>query len=88
MSNLMTQMRANQLDVCFKGSGLDAYYSTDEGATWSLIKSMTASGDLDPEKLNFRKSGEKIRLRFRNNEAKEWFYFSRGNLHWRQGGRL
>ncbi len=66
--------RLTQLIVELSGSGgLDVYYSTDEGVSWTLIKTITMSSAFAEHFTYPDKNFQKIRFRFRCN-ALDTFY--------------
>jgi hypothetical protein len=78
----------NRIDVYYIGQGLDVSYSVDKGKTWTLIKSLGVSNDLEtPNSLYLKLDCLMCRLRFRNAESGEHFEFSRANIFWRPTGR-
>lgn len=87
-TNLMSQQRVTRMDTSWIGSGLDVYYSTDQGVTWNLIKSLGSRTTFDRQKLSFRISSDWVRFRFRNNADNGWFSWNRGNIYWQKGGRI
>ena len=88
LTNLVVQMRCSRLDISWIGSGLDVYYSTDSGSSWTLIKSIGAREVWDRQQLSFRVSSDLIRFRFINDSSRGWFHFKRAVLYWQPGGRI
>ena len=88
LTNLVVQMRCSRLDISWIGSGLDVYYSTDSGSSWTLIKSIGAREVWDRQQLSFRVSSDLIRFRFVNDSPRGWFHFKRAVLYWQPGGRI
>jgi hypothetical protein len=72
-----TMIRSTRMEVWAKGSGVTAYYSTDEGTTWTTIGTLTLSSsyptDASPLFLYFDVISTRIRFRFRNNTAGQSF---------------
>lgn len=87
-TKLMSQQRIIRIDVSWIGTGMDVYYSTDQGDSWNLIKSLSDSINFDREQLSFRTSCDWIRFRFRNNASGGWFHWDRANIFWQQAGRI
>lgn len=87
-TQLMERQRIPRMDISWKGTGLDIYYSTDKGDTWTLIKSLGDRTTFNRQKLSFRNSADWHRFRFQNDALDGWFHFSRANIHWLRGGRI
>jgi hypothetical protein len=70
-------MRWKGLEIWAKGSSVKVYYSTDEGTTWTLAKTMSLSSeyqsDSAPGNVFFNVVSSKIRFRLVNNTAGESF---------------
>jgi len=79
--------RINRIDVEWRGSGLEVYYSTDHGQSWTQAAALPARSMFRRDVVTFRASADTIRFRFQNSEANGWFQFVRANVYWQPGGR-
>ncbi len=85
----MTQrQRVTRIDVSYVGNGLEVWFSTDKGASWTLATTLSASTDFKRQQVNIRTSEDWIRFRFRDKSIGGQFQFNRAGIHWQTGGRI
>jgi hypothetical protein len=85
----MTQrQRVTRIDVSYTGNGLEIWYSTDKGASWTQATTLTSSTTFGRKQVSIRTSEDWIRFRFRDRTASGAFDFNRAGIHWQIGGRI
>ena len=85
----MTQrQRVTRIDISYIGNGLEVWYSTDKGASWTQATTLSSSTDYGRKQVSIRTSEDWIRFRFRDRTASGDFSFNRAGIHWQLGGRI
>lgn len=79
----------NKIEFVALGNSVDVYYSIDEGKTWTFLQKKTLDENAwTTYKIDFKRSSDKIRFRFRNPRISETFYIRQYLIYFGMAGRL